>query len=84
MEQVTVLQVLQTIHPSSQPALQKAILLDQLLNWIPEERLEEYSNILKRLSEAHDHGDANITLQIRDGEIVSQEYSKRYKPACIK
>lgn len=79
MEEVTVLQVLQVAHPQSQGALQKAIQLDQAFNWMEPARIEKYSQILRNISEMQDHGEANITIQIRDGEIVNQEYGKRYK-----
>ena len=84
METVTVLQVLQTIHPDQQASYQKAIAIDQSLGWIPEERIGLYTVILKNLDEMLDHGDANIEIQIRDGELVSQEYGKRYKKLAEK
>lgn len=79
MEQITVLEVLQSVHPGQQAAYQKAIAIDQSLGWIQEDRIELYAAIIKRIDESLDHGDANISIQIRDGEITNQEYGKRYK-----
>lgn len=78
MEEVTILQILQTVHPGQQAAYQKAIAIDQAFSWIPEERVLLYAEHLKQLDELIQHGEANFSGQVRGGKLINKEYSKRY------
>lgn len=80
MEVVTI-EVLQAWFPSlkSQEELNKAIAIIGAFGFLDINRVDEYAGICKEISDMQDHGDSNIEIQIRDGEIISQMYGKRKK-----
>ena len=80
MDGITI-EVLQTWFPTlkKQEELQKLVTLYDLVQHVPVERIEKYGAIINEISILHDHGEANIEIQIRDGEITNEMYGKRIK-----
>lgn len=80
MDGITV-EVLQTWFPTlqKQEELQKLVALYAIVQHVPVEHIERYGTIINEISLMHDHGDADIEIQIRDGEITNEMYGKRIK-----
>ena len=84
--EVMTIEVLQTWFPTlkKQEELQKALAIINAFQFLDLERVEEYAGICREISLMHDHGEANICIQIRDGEITNEEYGKRKRKKLTK
>lgn len=77
----TNLDVLKEWNPSlkNQENLKTFLQIYESFSFILPERVTQYAEIVKDIHEMHEIGDANITIQIRDGEIINTECGKRKK-----
>ena len=80
MDSLTI-EVLQTWFPTlqKQEELQKLVSVYTALEHIPVDRIDKYATIINELSILQDHGDADIEIQIRNGEIQNEMYGKRVR-----
>lgn len=80
MDSITI-EVLQTWFPTlkKQEELQKLVAIYTIFEHIPVERLEKYATIIHELSILQDHGDADVEIQVRNGEIQNEMYGKRVR-----
>lgn len=80
MDGITI-EVLQTWFPTlqKQEELQKLVAIYTIFEHIPVERLEKYASIIQELSALQDHGDADVEIQVRNGEIQNEMYGKRVR-----
>lgn len=73
--------ILQAWIPSlkNQEELKKVLAIYNAFAFLDPGRIEKYAGICREISTLHDHGEANITINIRDGDFQNEEYGKRIK-----
>lgn len=78
---IQTVEVLQTWFPTlqKQEELQKMLLVYAIFGEVKIDRVEKYAAIIKEISNLHDHGDADIEIQIRNGVITNEMYGKRIR-----